>query len=706
MKQWFSNFLDSGKHRHLVFRINILKILCIGAFSVIGISLYQAQIINSGVYETFRTRTRTANFRENVPRGTISDRNGVMLVDNEAVLTITYQPRGGVTREEMREVAWELSDLILVDDNLRERDLQDLFILEFPEEARALMTDEEAAELSDRDFYLLKLSRITDEHIDQLSQRQRDAHVLFINMSRGSNLAANIVKNGVTLEEFSIVAEQLHRLNAPGRRGSIGLGTDWVRTPQPTDEDFLHMFGTVTSYEQGIPAERSDYLEAMGYEANDRVGRSQLELQYQSLLAGIPVQYFIDGTTTTQMVEGRPGMHLSLTLDFELQQILSDIVESYLLDAIINGGTTTNFLRETYIVMTNPQTGEILAMVGRIAEQDENGAWILVNNDMGTLQRSFTVGSTVKGATYLAGVEAGVNHQWTTRHDAPMYIGATRHRRASWRPGGMGTINAVDALSWSSNVFFWRQTMEMAGIPNFRNGNPLGPHENWVQQWEFYRDFFAGFGLGSRTGIDLPSDPLGARIPMNDWNSGNLLDFVIGQADDFTAMQLVQYASTLAANGNRFALQLVRDVFLPATDQEERQLIQGFEPRLLNTVDLPQQYFDIVHRGFRNTITSATRGTGFGTFNGEDLQIAGKTGTAQVSARNDDGWIRDNRGDLIPVHSRTFVGYAPYRDPEVALAIIVPQNQLPPPASGNEISLQISRAAFEAYFELKANRAH
>ena len=675
-------------NQSLVFRINILKIVCILIFFSLTVQLYHVQVTNADKYTAFLQNNTSVNSQKNVPRGIITDRNGRVLVDNEAVNVITFQPSLGMTEDEMREVATNLASLIEIDSSsLTTRDLSDLFIIEFKEEAKALVTDQERQDLDDQEFYLLQLSRIEDEHRDLLSEEQKEIHTIFIQMNQGSNLLDNTIKYDVSHEEIAIVSENLPHL--PG----VGVDVDWERT-YPSALEFSSLFGQVSSYDQGVPATQLEHYLAHGYARNARVGLSNLEHTYQSLLGGFPSQYIVEDGNANLVTEGQSGFELALTIDAELQAAVDEIVERELSSARQTG--TGQYLQEAYVVMTNPNTGEILSMVGKRIEDDR-----VVTDPAGTFHRAFPVGSSIKAASLLAGYDMGVTEIGQTRVDQPL-IFADNSEKSSHQ--NMGGVNDIVALSWSSNVYFMRQTLELAGLPNFTNRSSLAGFD--LEVFDTYRRFFADFGLGVSTGINLPSESIGQRD--SERTAPKALDFSIGQADTYTTLQLAQFASTIATNGERYAMQLVRDVYLPSNQPEDQQLLNGFTPRLLNTVDLDDRYFEQVHRGHRQALTGPN-GTGATIFSPvvSTFYPAGKTGTAQDVARGADGrTIRDSNGNLIDVHNRTFIGYAPYDNPEVAIAVIVPQNQLAGNGNNtNEMSLIVARDAMQAYFELQKERA-
>ena len=441
-----------------------------------------------------------------------------------------------------------------------------------------------------------------------------------------------------------------------------------------------------------------DYYKAHDYQSNDRVGLSQLELYYEALLGGHKSQYLLtnddDTSTYDEIYEGQRGYELVLTIDAELQAAVNDIVRDELLNAKKNS-STTKYLREAYIVMTNPNTGEVLAMTGNIIDWDDEAKdYVIYDNSLGTFQSSFTVGSVVKGATLLSGFKYGVTTPGQVVNDTKMYFKGGLVK-GSWQT--LGAVNDLTALQKSSNVYFFDQTIRFGGSYY----SPYMALNLNLDVFDKYRSTFNEFGLGVSTGIDLPNESTGLVEAQR--TSGKLLDFAIGQADLYTPMQLVQYVSTVATSGKRFAPTLVKEVYLPSNDDiSGKQLVKGFAPNLLNVVELDQQYFDRVHQGFVMALQQSG-GTGYSTFYKANYNPAGKTGTAQEYARDADGrYIKDANGEFIDVHSRTLIAYAPADKPEVALSVIVPQCELP--SQSHPISLQIGERAMQAYFDLKKER--
>ena len=678
--------------KSLVFRIQVLKVVCLLMFIVIAFRLYAIQVKYSDDYQAYVNKTSTVALQRNVPRGVIYDRNMSVLVDNEAVSTITYQRYADVSEKEMHQIADKLADLIEVDfSKLTSRDLKDLYLEKFEDEAKELYTKEELKKYGDKKLYQLQLSRITDDMLSKLTDQDKEAHAIYINMKKGTNQTSNIIKKGATEEEVAIVSEHLESM--PG----VNTEVDWDRT-YPSVAQWHPIYGRVSSYEQGLPAVLVDYYKAHDYQSNDRVGLSQLELYYEALLGGHKSQYLLtnddDTSTYDEIYEGQRGYELVLTIDAELQAAVNDIVRDELLNAKKNS-STTKYLREAYIVMTNPNTGEVLAMTGNIIDWDDEAKdYVIYDNSLGTFQSSFTVGSVVKGATLLSGFKYGVTTPGQVVNDTKMYFKGGLVK-GSWQT--LGAVNDLTALQKSSNVYFFDQTIRFGGSYY----SPYMALNLNLDVFDKYRSTFNEFGLGVSTGIDLPNESTGLVEAQR--TSGKLLDFAIGQADLYTPMQLVQYVSTVATSGKRFAPTLVKEVYLPSNDDiSGKQLVKGFAPNLLNVVELDQQYFDRVHQGFVMALQQSG-GTGYSTFYKANYNPAGKTGTAQEYARDADGrYIKDANGEFIDVHSRTLIAYAPADKPEVSLSVIVPQCELP--SQSHPISLQIGERAMQAYFDLKKER--
>lgn len=743
----------SKKIKTLAFRIQLLKAICVIMLFMLSFRLYQMQVIYSEDYARFLEEDNVTRVSMNVARGRIYDRNLEVLVDNTVVRTITFMfPADGNTNagiSRMREMASKTASLLhSVDEGdrietmvsrLRQRDLQDLWIVNNPEEANELVPQwleshrEEAiallseperleefievpARLSDAEFYSIQLAAITPEMIASLTDLEKASQVIFNAMNQGIHGTINIVLNGATEREIFVIGDNLRSL--PGFNVTR---TSWNRA-HPSEVGHMNIFGNVTTYEQGLPSNQAARLRALGYRNNDRVGTGQLEAALEPILSGINAQYEIrteNGITIeNQIFEGQAGMNVSLTIDAKLQAKVDEILRDTIIRYRSNSGSsgTARYLREGYAVVLNPNTGEILSMNGIVLNVDADGN--LTNesdvplqssrgisywsNPLGTVHNAYTMGSTVKGATLMLGYQQGVTSIGQTRWDRRLVFPGLSF--GSWRD--MGSINDLTALYQSSNVYFALQTLELAGFSYQQNFMPIFG-EQLHDLMELHRRFFANFGLGSSTGIEL-AESTGQRAAVGE--GGNIFNHNIGQFDTYTTMQLAQYAMTLANGGYRFATQLVRDVFLPSNSEEDMRLHQGFAPRLLNQIEMDQRYFDRIREGFRLGV-QGSQGTGTATFSNFNFGpggAAGKTGTAESFLFTPDGSRMVY--PIVEVSNVTFVGWAPVVNPEVAVAVILPQAQDSEmarnrvPNASNLGAQTIAAEAMQAFFDLREER--
>ena len=208
--------------------------------------------------------------------------------------------------------------------------------------------------------------------------------------------------------------------------------------------------------------------------------------------------------------------------------------------------------------------------------------------------------------------------------------------------------------------------------------------------FDTFRQSFASFGLGTKTGIDLPGES-GGLIGASKL-TGILLDLSIGQYDTYTTLQLAQYVSTIANGGYRIAPKVLKEIREPSKDGKILgPLIQETDVKVLNRIQNTDAEINQVKRGM-HYVYYGDKGTAKNIFAGKDYDGAGKTGTAQASS--------SGRTTINLSH----VGFAPYENPEIAYAVVIPNistNQRAYPPAQNEIVKQ----AVDEYFKLKAKRA-
>ena len=664
-------------------------------FSVLILRLGVVQIVYGEDYKREIERTEDVTVNNPVPRGKMYDTNGNIVVDNEPENAITYT-NNGASQEEMIEVAERLAKLIEKEpDKVTERDKKDFWILKNKDKAEKKVPESEQKELEtkyeDEDefndkVYKLTLERITEKDLNELTDEELEVLAIYREFISGYKFTPQIVKNkNVTAEEFAVVSENLQLL--PG----VDTTTDWKR--KYNYEDTLRsVLGDVTTSDKGLPAEEIDYYLSRGYSRNDRVGISYLEKQYEDVLQGQKAKKKNVTNQAGEVVsseiisEGQRGRDLVLTIDMDLQRAVEKIIEEELRSAKSMGNT--RLLDRAYVVLMDPNTGEIKSLAGkRFVRDEKTGKTELQDDALGTFSTSYTAGSVVKGATIMTGFQTGVISPGTTFYDSPMKIG--RQSFKSWKP--LGSMNDVTALKFSSNIYMFQTAIKVGNGRYIPGGSLKIDTEN---AFNTFRQTFGQFGLGVRTGIDLPNESVGFK---GTWTvPGQILFQSIGQYDTYTTMQLAQYISTIANGGSRMEPHMVKEIREPQLDNSLGPIVQENEPKVLNRLDLKDGWIERIQLGMKK-VNQESGGTAASYFRGKPYSSAGKTGTAEAFY---DGPLKQYR--MAPVNTLSYVGYAPAENPEIAMAVLVPWAYQ---GGGSPRSnLKISERVLDAYFELKQQR--
>ncbi|MFJ8267357.1 peptidoglycan D,D-transpeptidase FtsI family protein [Peribacillus asahii] len=681
------------KRRTVSLRLNFLFFIVFLLFSGLIIKLGVVQIVYGDEYLREVERTENDTISTPVPRGKMYDRYFNPIVDNKPLKAITYTKYPNTKSNEMLETAEKLATLIEQDTKkITERDKKDFWLLTHQKEAEALITDKDLElvknhKLEEKDLYKLQLERIKETELDKFTADELEVLAIFREFNSGYALTPSIVKNkDVTEQEFARVSERLDSL--PG----VGVTTDWERD-YPYDETLRSVIGKVSSSDEGLPRDNIDYYLARGYSRNDRVGLSYLEKQYEDILHGKKAKMEAvlrqgEVVDTKPLSEGERGKDLVLTIDMELQLAVEEIIETELRRTKAKGNTY--LLDRAFVVLMDPNTGEVLTMAGKqYVRNSETGAMEIKDFALGNITTSYTMGSSVKGATVYTGFQLGAISPGTTFYDTKMRIGRTL--KGSY--ANLGPVSDVTALKKSSNVYMFQTAIKIGG-GNYVPGQALRINPN---AFSVMRNHYAQFGLGVRTGIDLPNETPGARGP--DTLPGLLLDLSIGQYDTYTPMQLAQYVSTIANGGKRLQPQIVKEIHEPSNEETIGPVFQQIQPKVLNDLNGQEVWIDRVQEGFRQVAQEAG-GTAAKYFMGKSYRPAAKTGTAEAFY---DGPRKNEFSGLVPTTNLTLVGYAPYNNPEIAMSIVVPWAYQQ--GGSDDINKRIGQQALDTYFKLKEERA-
>ncbi|PLR89507.1 peptidoglycan D,D-transpeptidase FtsI family protein [Bacillus sp. T33-2] len=664
-------------------------------FSTLIFRLGIVQIVYGDDFKREVDRTEDVTVNNPVPRGKMYDRNIKLIVDNTPNKAITYTRNQGTKPKEMLEVAEKLAKLIIMDDEkVKERDKKDYWILTNPEAAKEKITKKEwdlynQKKLDDKKLYDLQLERITDTDLQALSEADMEVLAIFREFNSGYALSPQIVKKNVSPEEFAVVSENLERL--PG----VDTTTDWERN-YVYDKTLRTIIGKISESDKGLPKEKLDYYLSRGYSRNDRVGLSYIELQYEDVLHGqkARIKNITDKAgnvlSTKVISEGQRGKDLVLTIDMDLQLAVEKIIEEELMKAKQDGNT--RLLDRAFVVLMDPKTGEVITMAGKqIVKDKETGQTEMNDFASGNFTTSYNVGSAVKGATVLTGFKTGAIQPGTSFFDTPIRIKNTKPK-SSWK-SGLGTLDDINALKVSSNVYMFRTAINVGKghyVPE--QPLPLDP-----KAFDTFRNSFSQFGLGVRTGIDLPNEMVGFKG--SERGPGLLLDFAIGQYDTYTPLQLAQYVSAIANGGYRVQPRMVKEIREPLMKNNEiGPVVKEIDPVILNRIDAKPEWIKRVQEGFRR-VMQEPQGTAVGAFGTAPYKPAGKTGTAQAFY---DGPERGKFTKPPEVMNLSLIGYAPHDNPEIAMSVMVPWAY--EGDQGHHANNDIGRRVLDAYFEIKKQR--
>ncbi len=424
-----------------------------------------------------------------------------------------------------------------------------------------------------------------------------------------------------------------------------------------------HLLGQVTPIFQG-EEEYYTSLDLDGdgvpdYSLNDNVGRGGVEQAFESYLRGKSGVRTVERNTSGKIVsetwleEPKPGDNVVLTLDINLQAYVENTLATAIpkidVEEAVGGGAC---------VILDVDTSEVLACASyptfdpakynsNFNEYAADPLEPLYNR---ALQGTFAPGSTFKMVTAIAGLEEGIITPTTEIRDEGVYKYYSSPQPKCWiyntNGGNHGSINVSEAIEVSCNYFFYEVGREL-GIDTLV-------------------DYATRFGLGQKTGLELYEESGVMASPEyteslgGTWYEGSVLSVAIGQeSSQFTPIQLANYIATLVNGGSRNATHLLKEV----KSSDFSQILYDKQPELLSTIEIKDENLEAVKAGM---LALTTQGSVSQHFVGLPFQVGAKTGSAQV-----DGQVEANA---------VFVCFAPYDDPEVAMALVVQRG-----GSGSEL---------------------
>ena len=681
---------QNKKQDHIPKRLNLLFFVTFLVFMVLFVRLGYLQLYKGQSFVDMVNRTESTQSSGSVPRGMIYDSQGNILVGNQPEQAILYtrDQDAKVSPQDIIKVATQLASLIEVPtSNLTERDLKDYFIVKNEDKVNQRLSDQEK-QLQDSDLYNTQLSKVTEDDIN-FSNPEKKIIALFTKMNAAYSSSTVSVKNqNVTENEIARVSEQLS--NMPG----ISIGTDWQRV-YPQEGMLRSILGDVSTEQRGIPQDQIKDLLGRGYAMNDRVGISYLEEKYEDVLRGTKSQYNVvtntaDNSSKSEMVyEGRKGDNLVLTMNIAFQKKLDEIAEN----ALNNMGEFQGMNDRVYIVALNPKNGDILGISGKRYAYDEKtdsyNKEKIVDDALGAINTSYGMGSSVKSAMVATGyMEDIISVDDNTIVDEPMKFAASNEKSSVFNRYGKVPVTDIQALQVSSNIYMVKLAMAIGGQFDFEENGNLTIDPKTI---DIIRGDLAEFGLGTLTGIDLPNESPGFS-PESD-QLVNALDLSYGQFDLYTPLQMAQYVSTVANGGIRYSPRLVKEIRGTDSNGNLGGVKSSLSPKVMNVVPLTKEEMDRIHEGMRQ-VSHTDQGTARYLFLNYPLEVGSKTGTTEAFYAGPVQYAKNE-----PVTNATYVGFAPLKDPEIAISVVVPY--LDENSRARESTI-IAHQVMNAYFEMQS----
>lgn len=610
--------------------------------------LYDAQVVHGSENRARSITSNTASETVTASRGIITDRNGKVLVSNRLAYTLVVDKSSfGKDEAALNDAIWQLIQLcqeqgVTWNDTLpmttgsspqlTSKSLNESF-REYLDDNK-LPTDGGSAEVL---AAMRKLYKVDDSYTD--AQARLIVGVRYELDGRSSYTFAEDVST-----------ELLGRITDGKYRG-VTIKTAAARVYNT--KLAAHILGTVGAIwqEEWRSDESTGYVgyADKGYNMNDLVGKDGVEKAFEEYLHGNDGKRLIttdeNGKITGELYtrEPQPGGTVALTIDIDLQQVVEDTLASTIQGMIDKDSNE----RGGAAAVIQVGTGEVLAMASYPTYDLET-----FNQDYDELvkderlpmfnratQGVYAPGSTFKLCTSVAALEEGIITPSTIIEDKGIYTYYVDPQPMCWiwrqAHTTHGRINVSQAIVDSCNYFYY-EVGRLTGIKKLD-------------------EYATAFGLGQSTGIEIGdvsgvlASPEWAEAHDREWTDGQTITAAIGQSYNlFTPLQLANYVATLVSGGEHYEAHLLKNV----KSYDNSRVVDVYGKGPLNDLNISDSTMAAVTKGMHDLTYDSLRSA----FSRCVVEAGAKTGSAQVGT---------------DIANGTFVAYAPYDDPEIAIAIVV-----------------------------------
>ncbi len=499
------------------------------------------------------------------------------------------------------------------------------------------ITLEDAGSVDDT---LARLSQIMNVEIDVFKESIKKA-------GRRAFYSPVTLKTDITRDQLAVV--EAHKFDLPGIHIDVEPTRHYIH--KKTAAHLLGYLGQINSKE--LQSGKYPHVRS-----GDSIGRYGIEKSFESYLqgrrGGRQVEVDANGRVIKilKTVEPVAGNDLELTLDLDLQLLAEQMLEG----------------KEGAVVAMDPNNGDVLVMASNPSfDQNDfiggisSNKWQTLINDPGkpmnnkAIQAEYPPASTYKILTTIAALEEKHVDLNTTAYCPGQYnFGNRTYKCWRWKHGGHGEVDVIEALAQSCDVFYYQA------------GDKIGV--------DALAQYALGSGFGKKTGIVLENERSGL-IPTSDWKrqrfneswqGGETLSIAIGQGYNLvTPLQLAVFVSAVGNGGTLYRPRIVKTV-----TNSENGIVKKIDPQIKGGLPASQTTLEIVKRALLEVV-QGERGTARYYASIKGVDVAGKTGTAQVFSRKK-GEILDTEGLAYELRDHAwFVSYAPAQNPVIAVSVII-----------------------------------
>ena len=610
--------------------------------------LYDAQVVHGSENRARSITSNTASETVTASRGIITDRNGKVLVSNRLAYTLVVDKSSfGKDEAALNDAIWQLIQLCQ-EQGVTWNDTLPMTTGSSPQLTSKSLTKSFREYLDDNKLptdggsaevlaAMRKLYKVDDSYTN--AQARLIVGVRYELDGRSSYTFAEDVST-----------ELLGRITDGKYRG-VTIKTAAARVYNT--KLAAHILGTVGAIwqEEWRSDESTGYVgyADKGYNMNDLVGKDGVEKAFEEYLHGKDGKRLIttdeNGKITGELYtrEPQPGGTVALTIDIDLQQVVEDTLASTIQGMIDKDSNE----RGGAAAVIQVGTGEVLAMASYPTYDLET-----FNQDYDELvkderlpmfnratQGVYAPGSTFKLCTSVAALEEGIITPSTIIEDKGIYTYYVDPQPMCWiwrqAHTTHGRINVSQAIVDSCNYFYY-EVGRLTGIKKLD-------------------EYATAFGLGQSTGIEIGdvsgvlASPEWAEAHDREWTDGQTITAAIGQSYNlFTPLQLANYVATLVSGGEHYEAHLLKNV----KSYDNSRVIDVYGKGPLNDLNISDSTMAAVTKGMHDLTYDSLRSA----FSRCVVEAGAKTGSAQVGT---------------DIANGTFVAYAPYDDPEIAIAIVV-----------------------------------